>query len=317
VARSGAPRADGADVTRALPLLALLAVCLGGPERALAQHALDRARIEWVSGYLDQGSMADVSFVLDISAFQGPVIGRSDGRLDVDPSPWYGLRGTYRLNERVSLGATWMHSRGRYRVQFPALATIDGNFDLEGLILAGEDFQSQGQPGVRAESAMSDALTDLYLASVSYEVPVLRRWAFPYLTVGAGRFTQKSDGDVIRLQYESTVPARLEPYENNGLNAAGAYGLSVFQIDASDWALSVGGGMRVAISDRWGVSVGIEDIVRINADLTHLDATSTPPPSPLLGAPYSTTFAGRDGTIHNFALRVAVNYAVWPFGAPR
>ncbi|MGQ0721446.1 MAG: hypothetical protein ACT4PE_07730 [Candidatus Eiseniibacteriota bacterium] len=303
-------------MNRALSLLAPLVLCLGaGP--VLAQHALDRARIEWVSGYIDQGSLADASFVLDVSAFQGPIIARSNGTLDVDPSPWYGLRGTYRLNERLSLGATWMHSRGRYRVQFPALATIDGNFDLEGLILAGEDFQAQGEPGVRATSAMSDALTDLYLASVSYEVPVLRGWAFPYLTVGAGVFTQKSDGDVIRLEYDSALPTRVEGVENIGLSPAGEAGLSVFQIDSSDWALSVGGGMRVALSDRWGVSVGLEDVVRLNADLTHLDATSTPPPNQLTGSVYSTTFTGKEGVIHNFALRLAVNYAVWPFGAPR
>jgi hypothetical protein len=304
-------------VTRVLALFAVLAVGLADPGRALAQHTSDRARIEWVSGYIDQGSMADVAFALDVTGFGGPLIERSNGTLDVDPSPWYGARGTFRLSERVFVGATWMHSRGRYRVQFPALATIAGNFDLEGLILAGEDFQAQADPRVRPESAMSDALTDIYMASVTYEVPILRRWAFPYLSLGTGLFTQKSDGDVIRLEYETAVPSRVEAIENLGLSAAGLSGLSIFSIDAADWAVSIGGGMRVALSDRWGVDVGLEDVVRMNADLTHLDATSTPPPDLFQSRFYSTTFAGKEGTIHNIALRVSVNYAVWPFRGPR
>jgi hypothetical protein len=113
------------------------------------------------------------------------------------------------------------------------------------------------------------------------------------------------------------IPSRIETAENVGLSPAGASGLSVFRIDSSDWAMSVGGGLRVALSSRWGADLEIEDVVRMNANLTDIDATSTPPPDQTVGRVYSTTFAGKDGTIHNFGIRLSVNYAVWPFGTPR
>lgn len=298
-------------------LLVLCALGVGGAlSPAPAQTESDRVRFEWVTGFLMQGSVADADFILDSSPFGGPIIERSDGSLDVDPSLWFGLRGTYRLARRVSVSASWMHSRGRWRVQFPAQASIAGNFDLEGLILAGEDFVT-AEPGVRAESAMSDAVTDVYLATATYEFPILKGWAHPMFSVGGGLLTQKSDGDVIRLQYETIVPSRIESAENLGFNPLSASGLSVFSIDETNWVLSFGLGMRASISGRWGVAVQLEDIVRMNADLSEIEGVSTPPPDPDIGRLYSTTFDPVDGLIHNFAVRLSLNYALWPYRTPR
>jgi hypothetical protein len=295
-------------------LLAVASFLVAGAARADGPG--DLVRIEGISGFLNQGSMAKASFALDTSGFGGPVIERSDGDLDVDPSIWYGLRGTYRLNRRLSLALSWMHSRGRYRVQFPALASIEGNFDLEGLILAGEDFITQGSD-VRAESAMGDALSDVYLASATYEFSTLDGLLHPFLTAGTGIFRQRSDGDVLQISYETELPNRIETVEALGVNPLAASGLSVFGIDQTNWALSAGGGMRIVLPAGWGASVEIEDVVRMNPDLDYLADRSTPPPDVDQGIPYSTTWAGKDSPIHNFGVRVSVEYAVWPYGRPR
>jgi len=298
--------------------LLLIVVALGasgGLSPAAAQKATDLVRFEWITGFLSQGTMASADFVLDATPFGGPVIERTDGSLDVDPSLWFGLRGTYRMGDRLSLAGSWMHSRGHWRVQFPALASVTGNFDLEGLILAGQDFTSQ--PGVRAERAMSDAVTDVYLATASYEFPILRGWAYPMFSAGAGILTQKSDGDVIRLEYEGSLPSNIESAENLGINPLAASGLSVFSIDETNWVVSFGTGIRASLSDRWGVTVQLEDLVRMNADLSEMAAASTPAPNADEGRVYSTTFRPKDGMIHNFAMRLSVNYSLWPYRTPR
>lgn len=298
-----------------LSVAALLAVLVAAPARA--EKPQDLIRFEWISGFLLQGSSADASFTLDSSTFGGTVTERTGGKLDVDPSVMFGLRGTYRLTDRVTLSGSYMHSRGRYRVQFPALASVDGTFDLEGLILAGQDVINQAAVDVRAESAMSDALTDVYLATIQYEFPTLNHRAFPYFSFGGGLFTQKSDGDVIRLQYETNIPTSVESTENLGLNPISASGLSVFSIDQTNFTLAFGAGIRVALTEKWGVDVQFEDMLRMGVDLTDLDAASTPPPDVTQARFYSTTFSGADGTVNNFGIRFAVNYALWPFQAPR
>ncbi|NNE44932.1 MAG: hypothetical protein HKN12_12055 [Gemmatimonadetes bacterium] len=296
-------------------LAGLVAVLAAGP--VSAQQPQDLIRFEWISGFLLQGSSADAAFILDTTTFGGTLTERTDGTLDVDPSVMFGMKGTYRLSERVTLAASYLHSRGRYRVQFPALASIDGTFDLEGLILAGEDFINQGEVDVRAESAMSDALTDVYVASLQYEFPTLRNRAFPYFSVGGGLFTQKSDGNVIRLEYETNKPSRIELVENLGLNPISGSGLSVFSIDEKNMLLSFGAGIRVLLSDKWGADLQFENLLRMGVDLSDINASSTPPPDVTQGQFYSTTFTGAEGTVNSLGIRVALNYALWPFGAPR
>jgi hypothetical protein len=296
--------------------LLILAAFLAAPS-AFAQTAPDRARLEWISGIFLPGNFADVDFVADFSSFGGVVVERNNGFLDVDPGIWYGTRGTYRLNERWTLGATWMHHQGRSRIQFPAEASISGNFDLEGLLLAGDDFATGGIEGRRAERAMSDIVSDVYLASATFEFPILERWAFPYFSVGGGFITQKSRGNVIQFEYEGDLPPFAEAVVNAGGSQTAQFGLSVFSIDESGPVVSAGAGIRVSLSPRWGVNLLFEDIARLGADLTYIDATSTPPPDPERFRVYSTTFHGAEGLIQSFGIQFSLNYALWPYGSPR
>jgi hypothetical protein len=279
---------------------------------ATAQQAPERARFEFVSGVLLSGAIANADFAADFSSFGGALIRRSGGTLDVDPSVWYGVRGSYRINERLSLSGTWMHSRGRFRVQFPALASVSGNFDLEGLLLAGDDFGIGG-----AEQAMSDAITDVYLASASWEFPVLERWALPYLTLGGGIYTQRSDGNVIAFEYEGDLPPFVEALDNVGMTQAEVLGLSVFGVRETNPVLAFGAGVRVSLAERWGINVRFEDLMRLGVDLTEIDASSTPPPDPDAFILYSTTFRGKKGSVHNYGIQFSLNYSLWPWGAPR
>jgi hypothetical protein len=297
-------------------LVALLALVAAPAGPAEAQPDPGRFRFEWTGGYLNTGSLGEVEFGFDASGFGGPVVARDEGTLDVDPSLWYGARGTYRLSRRLSVALSWMHSEGTYRALFPALASIDGEFDLEAFILATQDF-AFGDPSQRVDSAMSLALTDLYLVSASWEFEALDGWVSPFVTVGAGIMTQRSDGPVIRLTFEHGVPEVYQTTSNLGADPVSSLGLSSFTMDDTDPAVSVGAGLRVAISDRWGVHAQFEDLVRLGTDFTYIDGSSTPPPDILQGRLFSTTFRGTEGQVHNFGIRLGLDYAIWPFTRPR
>lgn len=298
-----------------VPSLGALALAGLFAAPAGAQVEVERLRFEAVSGVLMQGNLATTDFIADFSQFGGARIVRFDGTLDVDPSIWYGFRSTYRWNESLSFTGSWMHTRGRYRVQWPAEASIEGNFDLEGLLLSINDFAFGGGEIFRADRAMSDAVSDLYLATATWEFPVLDRWAYPYLSLGGGVFQQRSDGAVIQYGYESDIPAPLQ-YLNPG-DYERSIGLSVFSLSGTNPVVSYGGGMRVSIGQKWGVDLQLEDVVRLGVDHSHVDATSTPEPDPLAQRLFSTTFRGTEGAVHNFGFRLSLTYAAWPFRGPR
>ena len=307
-------------------VLILALVVFASP--AFAQRQAERFRVDWTTGFLLQGSVAEASFIADFGQFGGQLIQRDQGTLSVDPAMWYGVQGTWRVSENLSLTGSWLHSRGRYRIQFPALASIEGDFDLEGLLLATLDFQSQQLGSAQAERAMSDALTDVYLASATWEFPSLDRWLFPYFRLGAGIFKQRSDGNVIRFQFEGPLPSTVEQTEGvEGVPVEAAWGLSVFSIDQTNPAFSIGGGFRASIGKQWGVDVQLESLTRFAVDMDYLGDASTPPPDPTAFRFYSTSFGRWDaeqgryvvdtGTVNNFGFRVSLTYALWPYGAPR
>jgi hypothetical protein len=294
-------------------LFVSLVLVAAGASRAAAQTQPDLVRVEWLTGVLFHGDQAEATFALDATPFGGILIERSGGGLDVDPSLSYGLRLSYRLSNRLQVLGSWQHSEGRYRVTFPAESRDEGDFDLEALLLAGFDFTI----GSRVESAMAIAKTDAYVAALRWEVPALRRHLFPFLSAGAGLYTESSGGDVFRMEFEGTVPAWAQIAERSGTNALAGQGISIFSIDSKDALVTLGGGFRASLGPRWGVELEVEDWVRLNPDLSHLDAASTPPPDVETFRLYQTTFQGGDGLIHNIGIHAAVNYAVWPFDAPR
>jgi hypothetical protein len=298
-------------VRRAFALAAVIAAASGPVQ---AQTKTDLVRFEWLSGLLLHGTMADVTFQLDTTPFGGVLIERSGGTMDVDPAFAYGLRASYRLGPRFQILGSWLHSEGRYRVLFPALAQDEGDFDLEALLLAGFDFAG---PQTRVAHATSLSKTDVYAATLRYEFPVLDAKLFPFFSAGGGIYRERSDGNVFRLDFAGEVPASIQIAALAGVDPLAGSGISVFSIDATDVLVSLGGGLRASISEKWGVQFEIEDLIRVNADLTHLDATSTPPPDATSFRLYQTTFRGRDGIIHNPSVRVALNYALWPFDEPR
>jgi hypothetical protein len=299
-----------------IPFLAAAGLTAASP--VSAQTEKDLLRFEWVTGLYFQGTMADAAFSFDTTPFGGILVERDGGTLDVDPTFWYGIRSNYRLNNRWSLDFSWMHATAAYRVEFPAEAQDAGNFDLEGLILGVFDLSpAQGSANGRLASATSDARIDAYLASARWETPVLGRWAYPYVTVGGGIYKQKSGGYVFRSDYETDPPAVFESLFAQGMDPLQEVGISRFRIEGTDWLVSVGGGMRTSLSQRWGADIEVEDLVQIGADYTNIDASSTPPTDPDNSRLFSTTFEGRKGLIHNLAFRVSLTYAFWPADRPR
>jgi len=281
-------------------------------------------RFEWLGGVYLQGAMADAAFEFDLTQFGGVAITRDGGALDVDPAFAFGLRTHYRLNDRWSLNGTWMHAQARYRVEFPAEASDPGNFDLEGLLLGVFDTGpfSQDFP---FGSAVSNARIDLYSVGVRYEVPTFDGWAYPFASLGAGMYRQRSDDDVFRLDFEGDPNPVLEPGVAAGLDVVQLLGVSQFRIDSTDPLVTLGAGLRVSLTQRWGATLEVEDFVQVGADYTDIDATSTPsvagqdPNAPVSGTPrlFSTTFNGKEGLIHSFGVRLAVNYSFWPYARPR
>jgi hypothetical protein len=295
-----------------------IALALAACGEASAQVTPDLVRFEAVTGFVLQGDLASAEFFADYTPFGGPLVHRTDGALDVDPAIWFGLRTSYRLTNRIGLSASWMHTVARFRIRFPALASDPGDFDLEGLLLGTLDFMQQAGTSSRAERAMGDAVTDVYLLAGRVEFPALRRWLFPYVTLGGGILQQKSRGDVIQFEYDGPLPPFAEQARSQGLNEASFFGVSVFSIDETDPVLSIGGGLRISLSKKWGVDVSFEDFVRLGADLSEIDEASTPPPNPEQDfRVFSTSFQGKKGAIHNYALRLSVDYALWPKGLPR
>jgi hypothetical protein len=302
---------------RKSPILLVLAV-LSSASTAAAQREPERVRLEWITGFLVQGDLAEATLDADFGAFGGQQIHRDQGKLSVDPAVWYGLQGTWRLGEQLSVAGSWMHSRGRFQVEFPSLGSTEGIFDLEGLLLATLDFQSQQLQTSEAERAMTDAITDIYLATATWEFPSLNRWLFPYLRAGGGIFQQKSVGNVIQFEFNGPLPGMVEQAEGvGGQPVEAAWGLSIFQIDDLNPVLSFGGGFRASLGRQWGVDASIETLTRFAVDTTYLDDVGTPPPDPAQFRFYSTSFTGKTGTVSNLGVRVSLTYALWPFGAPR
>ena len=298
-------------------LLSITSLVLLLPAASWAQLEPEKWRVEALSGYLTQGEVADASFAWDFTNFGGAADTRTGGFLDVDPALWFGLRATRRLNERLSVNASWMNSKAKYRVQFPAEASVEGNFDLEGMLLATSDFGSQQTGTGRAESAMSQAITNLLLVSATFEWTALERWAYPYVSLGGGVWDQYSDGDVIQFEYETDVPANVQDAESFGINTVEQQGLSVFTVDQRNPVVSIGAGCRVSLGNKWGVDVQVEDVVRLGTDYEYLNDVSTPPPDPTQGRFFQTEFQGKSGVVHNFGFRIGIAYAVWPYGRPR
>lgn len=295
--------------------LALVGVVLIASS-ARAQTEADLWRLEAISGVFYQGDMAASTFQLDTTAFGGNIVARDGGNLDIDPAFTNGLRLNYRVNPKLSVSASWMHAEADYRVQFPALSSDAGTFDLEGLILGVID-QGVGQLS-RADDAASTAKIDTYSLSGRYEFPLLNRWAFPYIELGGGLYKQKSVGPVFRLAFEEDIPSFFQPTYAVGQDPLQAIGVSKFAIDVTDWMLTVGAGLRCSLNQKWGVDLSFQDFIEVGADFTDLDATSTPAPGTQgINQLFQTTFEGNEGTIHNYSARLAITYAFWPADRPR
>jgi hypothetical protein len=284
---------------------------------AHAQTEPHRWSGEFLTGILAQGDLASARFAADFSGFGGNVVERTGGTLDVVTSGMFGVRTGYRVANNLYVMGSWQHSEGRYRIIFPALASDTGDFNLEGLILAGQDFVFTGTE-TRAESAVSTAVTDFYVGALRYEFPTMNGWFYPYLPGGGGWFTQRSSGDVIDITYQGPLPAFEQFAEIAGINTVGLGGLSVFKIHSSEPLLSVGAGFRASIGRKWGFLFEIQDLVRFQADLSSINSSATPfPPDPDTGRVWATEFTGTEGVIHNLSIAVSVNYSLWPYGAPR
>jgi opacity protein-like surface antigen len=304
------------DEVKRLLLVPILAVLL--PAEASAQVAPERVRFEWLTGFLVQGTVGTASFSADLSGFQnGQLVERDEGIVDVDPAFWNGIGATYRLNSRFIVGASWMHSAARYRVQFPAQASDPGNFDLEGYLLASADWTSLFQGGDPPERAMSDAVTDAFLLSGTVEIPLQSRRVFPYAKLGLGVFRQSSQGTVFDMVYGSNPPLFVRQLEAAGLTVEeDAFGVPLFQVRETNALVSLGAGVRVSVTDRWAVGVHLEDLVRINPDLSEFEVSSREPDVEA-GRVFSTTLSPVSGSVHNFGVRLSASYSLWPLGVPR
>jgi hypothetical protein len=285
---------------------------------ASAQLAPELLRFQWISGVLMQGSVASGEMISDFTQFvESGYTERSGGELSVDTGLLSGIEVTYRLGSRLTVGASWMHSRARYRLEFPALASDPGNFDFESFLLMSADWVQDFQGGSRPTQGMSDAITDIFLASVTYEIPLFERKLFPYWTLGGGIFRQTSDGEVFRLQYEGDPPPFYEILDVFGLSPEEtAYGVPVFSVKETNPVIAAGMGFRVSFSGRWSAELRLQDFIRLSPDLSEFDV-GTPAPDPEEGRVYSVTLRPEEGMIHNFGVHVSLAYSLWPFGAPR
>lgn len=286
---------------------------------ASAQSALELLRFNGVGGALIQGNVAKADFFADFSAFGGQVVERSNGDLDVDPTFWTGLETSYRLNPTVTLSGSWMHSRGRYRVTFPALSRDPGNFDLEGFILAAQDFSQLQVGGAKADRAMSDAVTDFYLLAATIEKPLSNRRYVPFATLGGGIFRQTSEGNVFRLEFRGSPPFGYSVSELLGGSVErDGFGLPLISVDQTNPVVSFGAGMRVSLGKKWSAEFRGEDLIRINPDLESLRGSVARPTEDESQRFFAVSVVPSDASmIHNIGFRFSLGYALWPFGAPR
>jgi hypothetical protein len=307
-----------------LAVAAALLSSFPGARPGFAQSSIDLMRIQPTAGVLAQGTFGTSTFYADFRDFGGQEVERTGGDVDVDPSLVAGLEGSYRLNSTFTLGASWLHSSGRYRVTFPALSRDPGEFDLEGFILAAQDFATPQIGGSRTEQAMSDAITDMFMATVTMETARMRRHFFPYFVLGAGIFRQVSDGPVFQFQYEGVPPPGLTTEEALGFSLErDIYGLPEIYVDETNILVNAGAGVRASLGKKWAFELRIEDLMRINPDLESMRGEVPRPSDDQEGGVFQQQlFAvsvepSESQVIHNLGVRVAVGYAIWPFGAPR
>ena len=285
---------------------------------AAAQLSPELLRFQWISGILMQGNVATGEMISDFTEFvESGYTERTGGELSVDTAFMGGLEVSYRLGERFTVGASWMHSRARYRLEFPALSSDPGNFDFESFLLMSADWVQDFSGGSRPTRGMADAVTDMFFANVTYEIPILERRLFPYWKLGAGIFRQNSDGSVFQLDYEGDPPPFYETLDIFGLSPEElAYGVPVFEARETNPLVVAGMGVRVSFSSRWSAELRIEDFVRLSPDLSEFNV-STPDPDPEQGRVYGVTLRPEEGMVHNVGVHVSLAYSLWPFGAPR
>ncbi len=293
---------------------------------AAAQLAPELLRFQWVSGILTQGKLASGYMISDFTEYvESGYTRRPDGELSVDTALFNGIEVSYRLGERFTVGASWLHSRARYRLQFPAQSSDPGNFDFESFLLMAADWLNDFTGGTRPTRAMTDAVTDMVFANVTYEIPILERKLFPYWTLGAGVFRQSSDGTVFRFDYEGDPPPFYENLEIFGLSAEeDVYGVPLFGLNETNALINVGMGMRVSFSDRWSAELRLQDFIRVDPDLSETNIGEFDPdeeplklPLPPQGQLFSLAMRPEEGMVHNFGVHVSLAYSLWPFGTPR
>ena len=285
---------------------------------ATAQLSPELLRFQWVSGLLMQGTVATGEMISDFTEFvESGYTERSGGELSVDTALMNGLEVSYRLSSRFTVGASWLNSRARYRLEFPALSSDPGNFDFESFLLMTADWVQDFSGGSRPTRGMADAVTDMFFANVTYEIPILQRRLFPYWTLGAGIFRQKSDGSVFQLDYAGDPPPFYETLDIFGLSAEErAYGVPVFEASETNPLVVAGMGARVSFSGRWSAELRLEDLIRLAPDLSEFDV-GTPDPDPEQGPVFGLTLRPEEGMVHNFGVHVSLAYSLWPYGAPR
>lgn len=286
---------------------------------AAAQLSPELLRFQWVSGILVQGNLATGEMISDFTEYvESGYSARTGGELSVDTALFSGIEVSYRLSSRITVGASWLHSRARYRLEFPALASDPGKFDFESFLLMSADWLQDFTGGSRPTRAMSDAVTDMVFANVTYEIPIFERKFFPYWTLGAGVFRQSSDGTVFRLDYEGDPPPFYEYMEILDVSAEEVlYGVPLFRLSETNALITAGMGVRVSFSSRWSAELRLQDFIRVSPGLSHANVGTLPLESPQEGQLFSLALRPEEGMIHNFGVHVSLAYSLWPFGAPR
>ena len=193
----------------------------------------------------------------------------------------FGVRLARRLTSRVSAELTVDYAVGPLSYSSDATSAVEAaraSFitAFNGLFTA--PFITSRTVNSTATVADDEGAQILTTGAVRFEILKARRWA-PYVVAGLGRLSISGDSPRVMLTgtYQTVFTPPGLPIPSSTMSQTDAVTMTSTMESGAVWVL--GGGVRLSMSDRWGIRIDVRDHMHGNTLTTRLSASPVLPPS--------------------------------------